>query len=237
MLDKNSYILVYDSGNGGKFVLSKLKKRLPFEKFILFRDIYFCPYGDKTKSNLKKNTTKILDYLTKMYKIKMIIIACNTISSLFKSYILKRYSNYIILFVNPYLNEKILLKKTLVIATKNTIKYNSLLKKFSNNKNLFLVGFNDLAKKIDDNINNLGTLLPQIYTKIEPYVKLDIQNVVVGCTHYNYIIFLLKQIFPKAKFFESSSNVALLAKKLLAMYELENEENIKSKTLNLYKID
>ena len=72
---------------------------------------------------------------------------------------------------------------------------------------------------------------------MEPYVNLDIQNIVIGCTHYNYIIFLLKQIFPKAKFFESSSNVALVAKKILAMYELENEENIKSKTLNLHKID
>ena len=236
MLNKNDYILVFDSGNGGQFVLDTLQHNLPFEKYILFKDVKFCPYGDKKKKELKENVTKILDNLTKKYKIKMIVIACNTISSLFKNYLLSKYSSYIILFVNPYLNDEILKNKTLVIATKNTIKYNKRLKKYAPNKNLFLLGFDKLAKIIDDNFDNLGTILPYIYTKCAPYLNIGIKNIVVGCTHYNYIIFLLQKIFKGAKFYESSLEVSKLAKILLTMYELESDDNQINEVLELISI-
>lgn len=235
-MKNNDYILVFDSGNGGQFVLKKLKYYLPNENYILFKDQNFCPYGDKKSNDLKKNIVKVLDKLTQKYKIKMIVIACNTISSMFKNLIIKRYSKYILLFVNPKINNKILQNKTLLIATKNTVKHSKLIKRYKNNKNLIVVGFKDLAKKIDDNINNIEILENPLRDYFNKYNNLKIKNIIVGCTHYNYIICLLKKIFPRANFFENSKELAMLSKKILNMYDLENQYNLKGNTIYLLNI-
>lgn len=80
----SEYILVFDSGGGGKFVLSELKKVLPQENFLLFCDEFNCPYGNKSLSTLKKIVLTNLKKLLENYQIKIVVIACNTIGSMFK---------------------------------------------------------------------------------------------------------------------------------------------------------
>lgn len=232
----SDYILVYDSGNGGKYVLQNLRKKLPLENFILFKDTEFCPYGNKKLSELKENITKKINSLLSSYNIKLIVIACNTISSLFKNYLINKFKQYNFLFVSPKINTNILKNKTLILGTTNTIKYNKKIKFYKNNKNLYVLGLSNLAKIIDDNMKHLDAVLPIIQPKLAPYMNFSIKNIVLACTHYNYIKKQLKSIFHQVKFYENSSEVSTLAKKLLENLDLINMNNKKAKILELNNI-
>ena len=71
---------IFDSGLGGLTVLRALKKILPREQFIYFGDTAHIPYGNKSPQTVNKYCIQIIKFLQKQ-RIKLIIIACNTASS------------------------------------------------------------------------------------------------------------------------------------------------------------
>lgn len=220
---KREYIFLFDSGNGGKFVLSQLKKILPNESYLFYMDKYNCPYGNKDKKSLEDIIFFVMDNILKRYKIKMIVIACNTMSSLFEKNILKRYPRYKIFFLKPYVTKKIISQPTLILATSNTIKYNKKLNKIKYNSNVYEVGFDDLAKRID-NLKDLSLLLPYLQEKLLIYKDFDIKNIVLGCSHFNYIKEELSSIFPSVTFYEGTYQ---LIKKIYKFLKLNNLINNK----------
>ena len=76
----NRPIGVFDSGLGGLTVLKELQKILPNEKFIYIGDTAHVPYGNKSKESIYNFSKKIIDYLN-TNNIKLIVAACNTVSS------------------------------------------------------------------------------------------------------------------------------------------------------------
>lgn len=184
-VNTKSYILVLDSGNGGMFTLNKLRKVLPNENFIFLKDDVNCPYGKKRKNALKKISKKIIDYVIKNYNIKAIVLACNTLSACVFDFLKKQFCNYPILKVEPRLPK--IKEKYLILCTNATKKYNKNIKFVKKLKNVYLCSFCDLAKKIDENMQNLSILEPFLMEKLKKYAKLKIDRVVLGCTHYNYI--------------------------------------------------
>jgi len=228
------YILIFDSGSGGKYVLNELKKIMPHENYIFFCDMFNCPYGNKKIQSLKLIVTKSLEKLLKTYKIKLIVIACNTISSLFKDELINHFLNCPILFVEPELNDKILENPTLVIATSNTIKHNINIKKYKGSPNLFLQGFGTLAIKIDKCNGDFGEIKGVLNTQLTKFKNYEIKNVVLGCTHYNYIKKEIESVFEKKLvFYENSTEIAKKAKKALKKMNKLIEHSSKNETIFL----
>ena len=199
------YVLLYDSGMGGQYVLNVFKSKFKHTHFLLYADTLHAPFGNKSKQELEKILFTALFEMTKKYPIFRIIIACNTMSSMFKNQIKRIYSNTI--FIEPQINKKILSKPTLVLATQNTIKYSAKLKKYKRHPNYYEVSFKSLAKKIDSCQGDFDSLLPYIKRKLFPYNF--VQNIVLGCTHYNWIKPQIEQCFThKITFYESSQKQA-----------------------------
>lgn len=184
MKERDKYILVIDSGNGGKFTLKQLRLVLPNEKFIYLEDDKNCPYGKKSKQKLNKISQNLVKNMLKAYPIKMIILACNTLSSCCYKNIKSKY-NLPILAVTPFVKD--FKKPTLILCTYSTKKYNKTLKSYAENNNVNILAFKDLAKKIDENIENLSVLQPYLDKNLKKYAKMHIRRVVLGCTHYNLI--------------------------------------------------
>lgn len=228
------YILIFDSGSGGEFVLSEMKKLMPHENYIFFCDKLNCPYGNKKISTLKSIVINTLEKLLKKYKIKLIIIACNTISSLFKDDISKNFSNHCILFVEPKLNNKILENKTLVLATTNTIKYSEIIKKYKGSPNLFLQGFSTLAVKIDQSRGDFREIKKFLKRELKKFKYCEIKNIVLGCTHYNLIKNEIESAMGKKIFFyENSLKIAKKAKNILLKLNKLIENSSKRETIYL----
>ena len=77
---RNSAIGVFDSGLGGLTVISALIKRFPAENFIYLGDTARVPYGGKSVKSLMEFTRQDAAFLLSK-NVKLIIAACNTVSS------------------------------------------------------------------------------------------------------------------------------------------------------------
>ena len=76
----NRPIGVFDSGLGGLTVLKEIKKKLPGESLIYFGDSGRTPYGTKSKETVIKYSKQDIAFLLSM-DVKLIVVACNTVSS------------------------------------------------------------------------------------------------------------------------------------------------------------
>jgi glutamate racemase len=75
-------ILVFDSGVGGLSVAAEIQKKLPFLPIIYASDNAFFPYGTKGEAELIERVDKVLRKILSLHKIDLIVIACNTASTL-----------------------------------------------------------------------------------------------------------------------------------------------------------
>ena len=73
-------IAVFDSGLGGLTVVHELKELLPKETIIYLGDTLRCPYGSRSVEAIRTFTKEITTFLLTK-KIKIIVVACNTVSS------------------------------------------------------------------------------------------------------------------------------------------------------------
>ena len=71
---------IFDSGVGGLTVVDKVSRLLPNEKIIDFGDTARVPYGNKSKESVTRFSKEIVTFL-RTFKVKLIIVACNTASS------------------------------------------------------------------------------------------------------------------------------------------------------------
>lgn len=81
MLTKDMPIGVIDSGVGGLSVLKTLKTMMPAENFLYLGDTARTPYGSRPEEEIRGFVDQMLDYLDEQ-KVKMVVIACNTITVL-----------------------------------------------------------------------------------------------------------------------------------------------------------
>lgn len=227
MFMEKSWILVFDSGTGGKYTAEQIREILPCENYLLYMDKTNCPYGNKSRHKLKKIVTNAIKKLTQLYNIKLIVIACNTISSVLGEYLKKIFYDIPFIFVLPTVKTQILQQPTLFLSTKNTAKHNKLLKKYKKYKNVWVYGFANLAKMIDESSGDYKKLQPYLSKKLKTFIYKKPVNVVLGCTHFNYIKeqiqFALK---TKVNFYENSKKVALLVKEnLIALGKINHKKN------------
>ena len=75
-------ILVFDSGVGGLSVLSHIRERLPAASIVYVADNGGYPYGTKSEGEIAARLPALLGRLAERYKPRLIVIACNTASTI-----------------------------------------------------------------------------------------------------------------------------------------------------------
>ncbi len=180
----NKYIALFDSGIGGIFLLSKLSKAFPNERFIYLGDNLNAPYGSKSPSKLLSLSALNLS-LIKDYPIKALILACNTLSVTVRRD-LEQCLNVPVFGVFPPLfgleKDK---SKTLLIATPLTCS------QFIGFKGVTTLSLPSLALDIEKNAPyfdkvNFTHHLHDANFNFNLY-KFAFDRVVLGCTHYDFI--------------------------------------------------
>ncbi|MBI3314853.1 MAG: glutamate racemase, partial [Candidatus Omnitrophica bacterium] len=115
---------VFDSGLGGLTVVKEITHALPNERVVYFGDTAHVPYGNKSKETIIRFSTQIVTILLK-YEVKMVVVACNTASSLALETIQRKFSVPIVGVIEPGVRKAAVStrnKKVGIIATQSTIK-------------------------------------------------------------------------------------------------------------------
>jgi len=166
-------------------------------------DNQFFPYGNKGEIFIIKRSIKIIKKIKKIYPIKIIIIACNTISTISLN-ILKKKFNIPIIGVLPSIKPAIHAKQNKfigLIATPATInsKYVQKILFQHSNYNINVIATNKLAKiaekKIRKNYINDADLRRIFYPWIYFYQKID--TIILGCTHFSILKKEIEKILKK----------------------------------------
>ena len=75
-------LLLFDSGVGGLSVLAPIRRLLPHAPIVYAADNAFFPYGLKSEAEIAGRVPALLGRLTERYRPRLVVIACNTASTI-----------------------------------------------------------------------------------------------------------------------------------------------------------
>lgn len=220
---------ILDSGIGGLSTIKSLQMLLPGEDIIYFGDNKNMPYGNRSADEILDLSMDILRFMDKQ-DVKIVGIACNTISSLYERY-KDKFSFPIIDIINPTV-DYIIEKNTYnisIMATEFTINSGFYLKRILNkNPDISIVteGCKTLAALIDagefDSLELKNTISNHLNNLMN---KGDLYNLVLGCTHYPIVDNVFKDLAPHLNLINPSFQQAKTIRKHLDGAGLLNKKD------------
>ena len=224
---KNKSIAVFDSGVGGLTVYEKLKSILPKENYIYFGDLKNSPYGQKSKEQLIEITSYIFDYFKKK-DVKAVVMACNTTSAnvydVYKDSF--DYKIYPIIQTCAKVISELPIKKLGVFATSATIEsgaYKREINKYNKNIEVFEMSCPGWVQIVEENKQNDKENIKFIKSKLDEMLDKKPDKIILGCTHYPFLLDVLSQFAPREMFIDPSEFFAKYIKKDLEKADLLNE--------------
>ncbi len=234
MSNTNS-IGLFDSGIGGTSIWKAIHQLLPHENTIYLADSKNAPYGKRSKQEIIDLSSKNVDFLLEQ-NCKIIVVACNTATTNAIKELREKYDVPFIGIepaIKPAANQSE--TQTIgILATKGTLNsdlFNRQVESYTNVKILEQVGYGlvELIERGQIDSTEMSNLL-KIY--LRPMVKANMDCLVLGCSHYPYLIPAIRKIIPEhVKIIDSGEAVAKQTKAVLEKHNLLNESKAKSTQL------
>lgn len=200
-MEQKGIIGIFDSGIGGLTVLSEIIKLLPNAPYIYFADEKNCPYGPKGQEEIIRLSSRIVDFLIDKGA-SLIVVACNTATAAAIDHL---RANYTIPFVGmePAIKPASIATKTKsigVLATEGTFKgrlYQETTAKYATDINVFYQIGEGLVELIEQGKANSSEAKKLLTHYLKPMISKNIDHLVLGCSHYPFLIPTLQEILPR----------------------------------------
>lgn len=198
-------ILIFDSGLGGLTVFSEIRKARPDARFVYAADDAGFPYGRLSEDALVARVLFVMDRLIARHAPDLVVIACNTASTLVLPHLRRRFS---VPFVGtvPAIKpaaERSRSKHIAVLATPGTVARDytrGLIEAFAGGCRVTLVGSQRLAALAEAELAGEPAPDAAIAAEIAPcFVAVDgarTDVVVLGCTHYPLLLRRFETLAP-----------------------------------------
>lgn len=242
---------VFDSGVGGTSIWKEIHKLLPYESSIYLADSKNAPYGEKSADEILALSIKNTEFLLNK-NCKLIVVACNTATTNAIAYLRNTYDVPFI-GIEPAIKPAALnsITKTIgVLATKGTLSsalFNSTSKSYSEGIEIMEQEGEGLVPLIEAGQANSDDAKDLLLKYLNPMIEKGIDHLVLGCTHYPYLLPVIKEILPpNVKIIDSGEAVAKQTKNILEKQQLlapdrvskhQFYSNSNSKTLKDFLLD
>jgi len=230
-------ILVFDSGLGGLTIYDAIQKQFPFASLIYCSDNEAFPYGGKTEAELIDRVSDVLVTLNERFKPDILVIACNTASTV----ALPRIRNLIkpsVVGVVPAIKPAANIARTRhigLLATPGTVQRSytlNLIKQFAPDFNWVTVGSSELVQLAEQKMYgkppSKDAILAAV-TEFLPYGTDTMDTIVLGCTHFPLLRQELQQALPHIQHWIDSSD-AIANRVGFWLHELGYQESVSSPT-------
>jgi len=222
-----SPIGIFDSGIGGTSILKEIHTILPKEDIIYLADSKNAPYGNKPKSDILQLSIKNTEYLLKQ-DCKLIVVACNTATTNAISHLRNTY-NVPFIGIEPAIKPAALNTATKaigILATRGTLSselFHTTLNLHAQDIKIIEQIGEGIVPLIEGGKLKSDEMQALLHTYLEPMIKQNIDYLVLGCTHYPYLIPMLVEMLPKdVKIIDSGLAVAKQTQTILASINLLN---------------
>src|SRR5574344_1102965 len=228
-MKSNEKIAFFDSGVGGLSVLNKFKKILPNENCIYFGDLKNIPYGEKSKDELIKIADKVFRFLESL-NVKAVVMACNTTSANTFDTLKNNYNFkiYPIIQSSAKIISELNIKRIGVLATNATINscaYSKELKKYNPNIEVFEKACPPWVQIVESNGQNNEENKVIIKKYLDEILKYKPEKIILGCTHYPFLLNTLSKYAPKEIFIDPAIYFADFIMQDLTKLDLINKQN------------
>lgn len=227
---------LFDSGIGGTSIWKEIHALLPGEDTIYLADSKNAPYGQKSKDEIIALSCKNVEFLLE-HNSKLIVVACNTATTNAIKELRERYDVPFI-GIEPAIKPAAIHTKTNaigILATKGTLSselFNKTVAGFKDVNVVEQVGYN-LVALIESGKLESEEVRELLQQYLQPMIDANIDYLVLGCSHYPYLVPQIKEILPPhVKIIDSGEAVARQTKKVLELDGIINPDtNHKGKPL------
>ena len=226
---------IFDSGIGGTSIFKEIHALLPNENFIYLADSKNAPYGNRSKEEIIRLSIKNTEFLIAK-GCKIIVVACNTATTNAIDYLRE---NYPIPFIGiePAIKTAALHTQTKsvgILATKGTLSSHL----FHKTTDLYANGIKvieqvgeGIVPLIESGKLNSAEMKLLLETYIKPMLEQNIDYLVLGCTHYPYLIPMLSKMLPNdVKIIDSGLAVAKQTQLILSNLNLLDDATLEPTT-------
>ena len=198
-------ILVFDSGLGGLTVHREIARIRPDAILVYTADDAFFPYGAKDEPQLVARVTEVMDGLISAHRPDLVVVACNTASTIVLPHLRKRFT---VPFVGtvPAIKPACATSKSRmvsVLGTPGTVRREytkTLIRDFADGCAVTLVGAPRLAVMAEAELNGEPSTDAEILQEIAPcFVAANnarTDTIVMACTHYPLLLDRLERLAP-----------------------------------------
>lgn len=187
------HILVFDSGVGGLSIASEIRRALPQVQISYASDNGFFPYGTKPEAELIARVEGVLWTLVKQTRPDMVVVACNTASTVALPSIRERFSIPIVGVV-PAVKPAAEISQSKVIAllatpgTVSRLYTRQLIDDFAPNCEVICVGSSRLVELAEDKLRGKAVAREAIRQVLQPLLESEhyaaLDTVILACTHF-----------------------------------------------------
>ena len=199
MPDCRAPVAVFDSGLGGISVLRELVRTLPRENYLYFGDSLHAPYGTKTPQEVITLSLQAADRLLAKGAIAL-VVACYTATSAAIRTLRKTYPELAIVGTEPAIKPAVERHpggRILMLATAMTVqeeKFQRLKAQYDDQAQIIPIACSGLMEYVEQGLLRGAEVEGYLLDKLEPYLKVPIDAVVLGCTHYPFLRGAIRRI-------------------------------------------
>lgn len=219
---------VFDSGVGGLSVLKAIRHQMPLQSILYFADQQHVPYGLRPVQEVRGFSEEITRFLLDRGA-KVVVVACNTASAAALQYLRHIFPKIPFVGMEPAVKpaaESTYSGVVGVLATPATFQgelYASVVERFANGVTILQDTCPGLVAQIERGELDSPATKRILEEALVPMVKRGIDTVVLGCTHYPFVIPLIKEIAgPAVRVIDPAPAVARQAERLLVTANIKN---------------
>ena len=227
----NRPIGVYDSGFGGLSVWRELRRMLPNESLIYLGDGKNCPYGGRSREEITAFATDAMERLV-TEGVKMVVVGCNTATTAAVAHLRERWSDMPIVGLEPAVKPACLSSRTrriAVLATEHSLQSEMFLAtalRYAGDVEVVKVVGEGFVELVERGAEHSAEAEAAVRKVVEPLLGMDIDKIVLGCTHYPFLRPLIEGVIGDRDIavIDSGEAVARRVKWLLERYDIGAEE-------------
>ena len=180
---------VFDSGVGGLTVVSQMQRILPEEDIVYFGDTARVPYGTKSKETVTKFSVENVEFLMEK-NVKLVVVACNTASSLGLEFLKRCFRVPIIGVIEPGAKGAVAVTRNNrvgVVGTNATVSsgaYEKAIKKINPKISVFAHSCPLFVPLVEEGWLKKGVTREIAATYLASFRAKRIDTLILGCTHY-----------------------------------------------------
>lgn len=210
-----------DSGVGGLTILRAIREQLPGQPVVYLADQAHVPYGVRKIEEVRSFTKEITRFLIDQGA-RIIVVACNTASVAALGYLRNEFPETPFVGMEPAVKPAAEQTKTGVVgvlatyATFQTDVYNSVVERFAKNVTILQNHCPGLVNQVEK--GDLAGLETRriLESALRPMIAQGIDTVVLGCTHYPFVIPLIQEIVgPNVRVIDPAPAIARQTQRLM----------------------